>query len=202
MLNVDNFKVEVHGKFGVIPVKKEDGSVGYDIALPEDFGNLVMPPNSRRRVDTGVIIKPPVACFTMVVPRSSSSTKNIRFSNTMGIIDPSYCGQEDTVKVDLTRDCPKSSFHGVYDTQETNFEAYCKSHDLDLMYASRVEDPSTGLAHVYIREICENDVVYKAGERFCQILFLPFYSPTLAETPLGAFSTQNRGGYGSTGQSG
>ena len=202
MLDLSKFEVQVHGKFGVTPVKKEDGSVGFDIAMPKDAGNLVLPPNTRRRVDTGVIIKPPRSCFVVVVPRSSSSTKSIRFSNTIGVIDPSYCGQDDTIKIDMSREDLKHDYHGQYDTSGETLQGYCNKHGLDLKSVVNSYVGESRVMHVFTPPVEDGYIAYKAGERFCQILFLPFYSPTLVESPLSAFSENNRGGYGSTGQAG
>lgn len=193
----DKFEVEVHGKYGVLPVKKEDGSVGYDIALPEEEGNLVMLPNTRRRIDTGIIIRPPQKCFALIVPRSSASKKGIWFSNTVGVIDPSYCGQEDTIKVDITRGPELLHYHGQYDPREKS-----RYHYMDGNCVRKCQDPETGLVHVFGGNPGESPVIYRAGERFCQVLFIPYYAPELVERSLEAFSTENRGGYGSTGQSG
>jgi len=187
----------------------EEGSVGYDIALPPDFGNLVMPYNSRRTIDTGIVIKPPMKCLVLIVPRSSSRKKGIRISNTIGVVDPSYCGQDDNLIVDLTREPKKSTFVGKVSKEDVPnnrdaCQAYCTLHDFEphlknRMFLQSYYDPDKREYHIY--EEGEDDlVVYGKGERFCQILFLPYYKPSLLEAKLEEFGIENRGGFGSTGQ--
>lgn len=205
-MDQQDFEVQVHGKFGVLPVCMEEGSVGYDIALPEDV-DLVMPYNSRRVIDTGVIIKPPMKCFELVVPRSSSRKRNVRLSNTVGVIDPSYCGPNDTLHVDITRDSKKLNFVGTFQLpdSQTNvgysmmLKDFCDEHNVKLYRASECYDPETRTVHVYEKPEDEF-VVYRRGQRFCQVLFIPYYRPDLVESKLEEFESENRGGFGSTGQ--
>ena len=206
----EKFAVDVHGKFGVTPVKAEEGSVGYDIALPADEGPLIMPHNSRRDIDTGVIIRPPEKCFELIVPRSNSYKRGIRISNTVGVIDPSYCGKDDTIIVSMTRD-PRKIVHSrtvsLDDTKYDSIAEYCRSElnkgivwmrdELTPRGCWPIEDEE-GLFHIY--ELPEYTTrVYEPGARFCQALFIPFHRPDLVEKKLEEFSDENRGGYGSTG---
>lgn len=207
------FEVKVHGKYGVTPVCMEDGSVGYDIALPQDFGNLVMPFNSRRAVDTGIVIKPPMKCFTLIVPRSSSRKKGIRISNTVGVIDPSYCGQDDHLIVDLTRDPKKKTYIGQLEYSDiTPMEnlPHREAASIQFKKANPSYADEDGRLHQYycmedetyhfFWEPEDTHLIYRAGERFCQVLFLPYYKPELLEAKLDEFGIENRGGFGSTGQ--
>lgn len=204
-LNPESFIVEVHGKYGVIPVNMGEGSVGFDIALPEHEGNLLMPYGSRRRVDTGIIIKPPMKCFVLATPRSSSCSRNIRFSNTLGVIDPSYCGQDDTIKIDMVRDPKTINYVGTFKQGDVKlpFHIVASLYEEHTKLSSRGKsfywDESLVLYHVY-EEPEDNLIPYKAGERFCQLLFLPWFNPELVEKSLDNFKKENRGGYGSTGQ--
>ena len=209
------FDVKVHGKLGVLPFCMEDGSVGYDVALPEDFGNLVIPYSSRRTVDTGIIVCPNIKCFTLVVPRSSSRKKGIRISNTVGVIDPSYRGQDDTIKVDITREPKKSNYvgkltgeevSGVSDMFDTGPEmctqaqyVFSKVSDIPMKDLLVVTDPEEMEYHFY-QETPDETLVYRAGERFCQFLFIPYHKPDLLLAKLEEFEESNRGGFGSTGK--
>jgi dUTPase len=200
----EDFEVSVHGKFGVLPVCMGEGSVGWDIALPEREGNLLMPYNSRRAIDTGIILKPPMKCFVMIVPRSSSRKRGIRISNTIGIVDPSYCGQNDTLIVDLTRDSKKSEYVGTFrhGTVALPLNIVAKLYEDDTKESSKnltfLWDKDLCLYHLY-QEPEDDLLVYKAGERFCQVIFFPWYKPELVEKTLEAFG-EDRGGFGSTGQ--
>jgi dUTPase len=142
-------------------------------------------------------------CFTMIVPRSSSRTRNIRISNTVGIVDPSYCGPDDTLKVDLTRDSKKCEFVTMMERREgeslsqAHQRFYTENPSRSAGYFVLV--PSNKHWHVF-EEGPDALEVYKAGERFCQILFLPYYKPELVQTRLEEFGNLSRGGLGSTGQ--
>ena len=212
-MNEDSFEVEVHGKYDAIPSKAEEGSVGYDISIPEEEGDLVIPNNCRRIIDTGIVIQPPETCFELVVLRSSSYNQNIRISNTVGVIDPSYCGQDDTIMVSIERGPEQYEFKGKFNYLEKGYKSprnFIARHYMDspvLSTESRTERSfpdlkwevhEEGLIHIFEKK--ENDpVVYEAGERFCQVLFLPFHKPNLVEKELDHFRRENRGGFGSTG---
>ena len=201
----ETFEVQVHGKFGITPICMEEGSVGYDIALPEDFGDLVMPPQSRRAIDTGIVIKPPEKCFIMIVPRSSSRKKGIRLSNTVGIVDPSYCGPNDHLIVDITRDKVEKYFICTMPLPEKDFNS--ASSIMTSFYYKYPEHKKSVISYTthkrsvhFYETINQDPVVYEAGERFCQVLFLPFYKPSLVEKTLKEFEGSDRGGFGSTGK--
>lgn len=207
-MKLDDFEIEVHGKFGIIPWKAEKDSVGFDIALPKELGNICMPYNSQRLIDTGIIVKPPIKCFTMIVPRSSSAKKNIRIANTIGIIDPSYSGRNDTLKVMLTRDSKKTVYfetislpeelHEDPDQWEKYIQKHCDTYE-DFVQGIDVVMESKERVHIFVEEN-DQPMVFEAGERFCQILFIPFYRPDLVEKTLEFFDKEDRGGFGSTGK--
>lgn len=226
MLSGD-FKVDVHGKFGVTPIKAEEGSVGYDIALPEDEGPLIMPYNSRRDIDTGVIIRPPDKCFEVIVPRSNSYKRNLRISNTLGVIDPSYCGKDDTIIVSLTREPRKRVYLGQVTTEgltsteynrelvkycreelgrnvkaqigtETNALSFGQKRDCLAILDCTTDPEEWGTWHLYGYED-PTYRVYEPGARFCQVLFIPFFRPDLVKKTIEEFNPENRGGFGSTG---
>lgn len=199
----DGFTVDVHGAFDVIPVCMEDGSVGYDIALPEEEGDLVLPPGTRRTINTGIIVSPPVWCFEMIVPRSSAYDQNIRITNTVGVIDPSYSGRDDMIKVCLERTrSPEYAFVETIPMEEGSPAKALENHDdftTEVLtshsgYRWEVHD---GMLHLF-ESIRVDPVPYEAGERFCQMLFLPFGKPELIEKHLDAFDKDSRGGFGST----
>lgn len=72
------------------------GSVGLDLPLQED---VYIPPQSTTMTDTGFIVQWPEGVFGMIVPRSSTGKKGVMLANTLGIVDPDYCGPEDTIKL-------------------------------------------------------------------------------------------------------
>ena len=201
----EKIEVEVCGKYGVTPILSEEGSVGYDIALPQDAGCVMMPYDSRRKIDTGIIFKVPEKCWVLLAPRSSSRKKNVRISNTIGIIDPSYCGPGDHLQVDLSRESKKKRFLGTIPKEDVynsdRMEKYLTSWEVsrdDLLTSIRC--PFDQDLHIYVEDQ-DDFLVFKPGEKFCQVLFLPFYRPDLVETTLEEWSEQeDRGGLGSTGE--
>jgi dUTPase len=211
-MNLEDFEVDVHGKHDVIPERVEEGSVGYDVPLPEEEAPLVLGHNCRRVIDTGIVVRPPEKCFEMIVPRSSTYNMNVRISNTIGVIDPSYSGRDDTIMVSMERGPSQLEFYGEYKYMEGGYSSpyqfvmnsvkweddFPFTENLDLDDVSWYE-PEEGLIHVFTRQK-DDPVVYEAGERFCQIVFLPFSKPDLIEKRLEEFDKESRGGYGSTGK--
>lgn len=201
-MNPETIEVEVCGKFGIEPVQAEPGSVGYDIRLPEHEGALVLPYNTRRSIDTGIIIRPPMKCWILISPRSSSRKRGIRISNTIGIVDPSYQGPDDHLIVDITREPKKDRFVGRIPRG-----TYRSPVDKAAWFAERGIEPvnvrsailgSDDHYHLFVSEP-DHYEVYGPGERFAQVLFLPWYRADLVKKHLDQWEGLNRGGLGSTG---
>jgi len=203
----NHVRVEVCGKFGVTPILSEGGSVGYDISLPEDEGPILMPYNSRRQVDTGIIFNLPEPVWMLLSPRSSARKKGVRLSNTIGVIDPSYHGPEDHLIVDLTREPKKKRYLGKVSKEEfhdaVGMNQWLEKRDASIdSLLKALPCPKTGAWHYYVEDA--NDyMVFPAGAKFCQVLFLPYYRADLIETALEEWPFDedgNRGGFGSTGE--
>lgn len=71
-------------------------SVGLDLPLQDD---LYIAPQSTVMADTGFIVQWPEGVFGMIVPRSSTGKKGVMLANTLGVVDPDYCGPTDTLKL-------------------------------------------------------------------------------------------------------
>ena len=78
------------------PTYGTDNSVGLDLPLQED---LYIAPQSTVMTDLGFIVQWPQGTYGMIVPRSSTGKKGLILANTIGIIDPDYCGPQDTLKL-------------------------------------------------------------------------------------------------------
>ena len=51
-----------------------------------------------REIDLGVVLKVPINCHVMIIPRSSTFKRyGIIMANSVGIIDNEYCGNDDYV---------------------------------------------------------------------------------------------------------
>lgn len=211
-MSEDSFEVDVHGHYDVIPSEPQKGDVGFDIPVPEDEGPVVLPEGARRMIDTGVVIRPPEKCFEMIVPRSSSYNDSVRITNTVGVIDPSYCGQDDTIKVCLERTEPTKEYIGKadlkeestidllqeegYDPREVTYNTYYLNEQGE--WADEHEDHSE--VHVFVEPEDIDPVLYEPGDRFVQVLFLPFRRPDLVERGVEEFPEDARSGFGSTGR--
>ena len=215
----EDFEVNIHGKKGYVPVKPESGDVGYDIHTPED---IYLPHMCRRMIDTGVVIETPEPLFYIVVPRSSTGTKRakeVRIANTVGIIDPSYCGKNDTLKVCLVREGLKQEFIGTLQPDPTLDKSLEKQAMVQLGIRTPANVPTSNateskLSHYGLHLVKrgdgkfdvfgyeskdDNNKIFSAGDRFVQAIFIPFSRPDLVEKSLTYFEKEGRGGFGSTG---
>jgi len=74
---------------------KTEGSVGFDLVTTEDI-KLIK--NKFFLIPVGVIVKPPEGMRAVLYARSSTFMKwGLMQANSVGIIDPDYCGPEDRV---------------------------------------------------------------------------------------------------------
>lgn len=82
----------------VIPAYKSTLAAGFDIAV---IDSATIYPGERRLFHTGLIIKPPLGHWTMIVPRSSLQKRNLMLANQVGVVDEDYCGPEDEILIFL-----------------------------------------------------------------------------------------------------
>lgn len=220
------FEVKVHGKRGFIPQQAEPGDVGFDLHAPED---IYLPHNCRRMVDTGVIVETPEPLFSLVVPRSSTGTKRakeVRIANTVGVIDPSYRGQDDTLGVCLVREARKKEFIGTFTPDRAVNKSLVRqaldyfgiqNHHGVTTEGNRTTVPGGPmLSHRDLKLVLRSDgdmdvfgyesdpdeshKIFEKGDRFVQVVFIPFSRPQLLEKALEEFGQEGRGGFGSTGK--
>ena len=72
-------------------------NVGLDLATRDDIS--LVGSHQYVEIDFGVVLEAPPGYWMMVVPRSSTFKKwGLVMANSVGIIDPSYCGPKDTVR--------------------------------------------------------------------------------------------------------
>lgn len=207
-ITLDGFEIKVHGKFGFTPKQAEPGSAGYDLYVPPE-NDIHLPFGCRRKIDTGVIVQTPIRLFMLMVPRSSTGTKrakSVRFANTVGIIDPSYQGQGDTLKVCLERESRKMDHVGTFEFEPstTNGDRKSQAHQ---KFGVSMSPEYTRLVNiggehydVYTHTEEEDEtLIFKAESRFAQVIFIPYARPDLVVSALEDFEEDGRGGFGSTG---
>lgn len=76
-----------------------EGAVGVDLASSQD---LVIDPGQCTLVPLGIVVEAPEGTMIMLAPRSSLfMKKGLMLSNSVGIIDADYCGEDDQVMASL-----------------------------------------------------------------------------------------------------
>jgi dUTP pyrophosphatase len=63
--------------------------------------DLIIKPNEVVKVPSGLIIQVPPGFMLCVAPRSSAPEHGISMPHSFGIIDPTYCGPEDEVLIQI-----------------------------------------------------------------------------------------------------
>lgn len=85
----------------ILPSRQEGEAAGYDLCAIEDF---TLCPGESIVVGTGLVVRPPPGYHTEIIIRSGIAYKhNIMLRNGVGIIDRSYAGPMDEVKLLLYR---------------------------------------------------------------------------------------------------
>ena len=80
-----------------LPVYSSPGAAAFDLAAAED---IEVPPGQIRLIGTGLVIKVPDQHFLAIIARSSTPLKRgLVVANSVGVIDPDYCGPADEVKI-------------------------------------------------------------------------------------------------------
>jgi dUTP diphosphatase len=82
-----------------LPVYSSPGAAAFDLAAAED---VEIPPGQIRLIGTGLVVKVPDQHFLAIIARSSTPLKRgLVVANSVGVIDPDYCGPKDEVKIQV-----------------------------------------------------------------------------------------------------
>ena len=80
-----------------LPQYQTAGSAAFDLAAAED---VVVQPGEVALVPTGLVVEVPAGMFLAIIARSSTPLRRgLMVANSVGVIDPDYCGPEDEVKI-------------------------------------------------------------------------------------------------------
>lgn len=236
-------KIKVYSEHGedFEPELGTGESAGVDVRTPRD---VYMMPGSRTKINTGLIVDVndiDEQVFTLIVPRSSVGIgKGVELLNTVGIVDPDYCGPDDYIYTFLRRRTPDYEFDEItvdyFDFEkfahrirrnptDRLWEAFCEK-GVDEGSASRairdryrLTDVQNKKVSVQDTEVLENEIkikvetvfynpieevdekVFEEGERFAQMLFIPFeqFDAEFLEDKE-QLVDESRGGFGSTGE--
>jgi dUTP pyrophosphatase len=89
--------IRVKNRNVILPVRAKETDIGYDIRATEDISIQL---GEYVSINTGIIVKPPSGYHFEVILRSGAPKKyGVIIPNSVGLIDPSYCGPEDYVSV-------------------------------------------------------------------------------------------------------
>lgn len=83
---------------GTAPTPGTTKSVGYDLSIAEDAS---IGARGVKLVGCGLIITPPEDAWIMIAARSSLHKRGLVLANSVGIVDPDYCGPTDEIKLAL-----------------------------------------------------------------------------------------------------
>jgi len=78
-----------------LPEYKTSGAAAFDFPARE---KTIIPPKSVGYIPLNVVIKVPDSFVLQIFPRSSTHKKGLLMANSVGIIDPDYCGDDDEIK--------------------------------------------------------------------------------------------------------
>ena len=192
------FKVSFKNVFDekCLPVKKNESDAGWDIVTPYD---IYLPEGYETVVDTGLIVQmdSDKACHYLVYPRSSASKVGLRIKNTVGVVDQSYCGPEDTLKLWFVRDAPLPLIKQDWSDAANKMVDSSWVEGVPKIVA-KTSDGKTKIIPVHSRTLNSSPLLFKAGERIAQIVFLQHLVPE--EVSFELKETVSRGGFGSTGR--
>ena len=92
---------------------RAEGSAGWDIRAPHD---IWLPPGHIVEVKTTLRFNlEDGKLFLLLLPRSSAGVKGLYILNTAGVIDPSFCGPDDEIKLWLgRRETPAGEVIGTF----------------------------------------------------------------------------------------
>ena len=202
-------QIKIYSKFGekFAPIRAEIGSVGYDLVAPRD---IYLPHGCECMVDTGIVVDLTGVerkLYTELRLRSSTGHKHsIMLKTTTGVIDPSYCGPEDTIKASLFR-LPLMEKHlGTFvkdpDLASVPVAYRLSSTVTDYNVYSFIGTDNKEMISFYEvpRKYPPNNLVFKEGERFAQLLFVPYEAPMVKIVQKDELKPFSRGGIGSTGK--
>lgn len=145
---------------------RKDGDVGFDICTPWP---IYLKRGEEVVINTGLVVKMPAGTFAMIAPRSSSSKTEMYIANTIGIVDPRYCGGDDEIMVVVGR-------------RRTAFS-------LIKLWQGGID---------YLKDFFGRKKMYSMGDRFAQIVPMGHYGEITAVRRT-VIEGESRGGFGSTG---
>ena len=202
-------QIKIYSKFGpeFAPIRAEIGSVGYDLVSPFD---IYLPHGCQRMVDTGIVVDltgVDKKIYTELRVRSSTGHKHdIMLKTTTGVIDPSYCGPEDTIKASLFR-LPLMDKHLGTFVRDPDMALSPVAYRLSANVIDYNVYTFTGTDNIEMVSFYEvakkypaNNLVFKQGERFAQLLFVPYEAPMIKVVEKAELKPFSRGGIGSTGK--
>ena len=158
----------------VVPSYSKQGDAGMDLtAISVKYNEK----NDYIEYDSGVSVEIPEGYVGLVFPRSSISNYDLMLTNAVGVIDSGY---RSTIKARFKLVTSyEEAFVSESRLQEGWFEAAV--HPIDVLRNELVEAP-----------------IYEIGERFAQLIILPYPKIEFKVVDELSSSERGQGGYGST----
>lgn len=123
--------LEIHRMPHGHPISRVNGSVGYDVRATS---RTLVKPGEYAEIPLGIIAKPPEGMFIMLAARSSFFRKTgLVVANGVGIIDPTYCGPGDELKLAVYNPTNRNSM-------VENGDAICQMVVLPAPFANKQDD--------------------------------------------------------------
>jgi dUTPase len=193
-------KVLVYSEHGkeYVPESATVRSIGYDIRCPK---KMELDEGVTYIIDTGLILDGTETLEDwgyMIHPRGGSFKKGIQFANTTGVVEPDYCGPEDTLKLMIKIN--RVIFEDGSNLHQTLNTYY--PHVKQDKISNRKPKGTYRCDPLTSGQIMYTSVIIEEGERIAQLVFQPILKPeliwkgSLEEHPGG----KSRGGFGSSGQ--
>ncbi len=183
-------------------LEKSEDDAGFDIRTPHP---IYLPPRFETKIHTGLRIDASSLDephFILAVPRSSAGCKkNIKLKNTVGIIDPSYRGDDDEIVIWIKRyENSRGQVIGFKEGDPGQIPTEFITNSGETVEVDRLKHSwhySKGVWFITTTVMPPDNLLYGVGDRFAQLLFIPFSSPQAKMVD--TLEQESRGGFGSTG---
>lgn len=160
-----------------------------DLYAAED---VIITKNSKALVNLGIAMQLPDGYEAQLLPRSSTANKwGCILLNSMGIIDESYCGDDDWWKANLYCLIPNQGDDIVIDIS-TDPKWFC--------WLSKFKFGMWIIKHLFGKMFEDHRyTIIHAGDKICQFRITQ-HMPKIVFNEVEMLNNQNRGGFGSTGE--
>lgn len=169
-----------------------EGNAGYEFVLPE---MVILRAGEQKKIKTGIVLEIPEGYYGEIKDRSGLASKKFLHTHA-GVIDSSFCGDNDEIQVVMSYNPPLGS---VFD----KINAFLKMV-IAIVFNPDLKDDQAdnSLGNQVLARLSERlepePLVLEAGTRFAQIIFQKYFVFELEQTD--RMQNPDRSGFGSTGE--